>query len=123
MAEELEEEIEVGQPSKRRRLWKKEDICNTPLDEFECDTSEFIMSPGEYFDLMFPPSLLERIVHQTNLYAKQRDVNSSFTTNEEEMRKFVGILMYMGICNLPAIEDYWAHETRVPQVANVKLRN
>ncbi|KAJ4935696.1 hypothetical protein JOQ06_017225 [Pogonophryne albipinna] len=27
--------------------------------------------------------------------------------------------MYMGISELPAVEDYWAMETRVPQVANL----
>ncbi|KAJ8335353.1 hypothetical protein SKAU_G00386950 [Synaphobranchus kaupii] len=32
---------------------------------------------------------------------------------------FLAILMYMGIAELPAVEDYWAMETRVPQVANL----
>ncbi|XP_051982308.1 piggyBac transposable element-derived protein 3-like [Xyrauchen texanus] len=35
------------------------------------------------------------------------------------MMNFVAILIYMGIAELPAIEDYWAMETRVPQVANI----
>ncbi|KAK4298821.1 hypothetical protein Pmani_028869 [Petrolisthes manimaculis] len=32
---------------------------------------------------------------------------------------FVAILIYMGICKLPAVEDYWAMQTRVPQFANI----
>ncbi len=33
--------------------------------------------------------------------------------------KFVAILLYMGISELPSIDDYWAMETRVPQVENI----
>nr|XP_033952326.1 piggyBac transposable element-derived protein 3-like [Pseudochaenichthys georgianus] len=32
---------------------------------------------------------------------------------------FLSILMYMGISELPSVEDYWAMETRIPQVANL----
>ncbi|KAL1276873.1 hypothetical protein QQF64_023546 [Cirrhinus molitorella] len=48
-----------------------------------------------------------------------KDINTTFTTTEEEMRNFVAILLYMGISELPSIDDYWAMETRVPQVANL----
>lgn len=51
------------------------------------------------------------------MYATQKDVNTTFTTTEDEMRNFVAILLYMGISELPSIDDYWAMETRVLQVA------
>ncbi|KAJ8002308.1 hypothetical protein DPEC_G00178530 [Dallia pectoralis] len=35
------------------------------------------------------------------------------------MMTFVAILIYMGIAELPSIDDYWAMETRVSQVANL----
>jgi len=35
------------------------------------------------------------------------------------MTTFVAILLYMGIFELPSIDDYLAPETRVPQVANL----
>lgn len=35
------------------------------------------------------------------------------------MMTFVAILLYMGISELPSIDDYWAMETRVAQVANL----
>lgn len=35
------------------------------------------------------------------------------------MMNFVAILVYMGIAERPSIDDYWAMETRVPQVANL----
>lgn len=117
--EALEEEARVSRPPKRRRLWKKEDICVAPLPQYEHLAPEKIMSPIEYFEQMFSPNLLAHITFQINLYAKQRDVNTTFLTDEIEVKKFIGVLLYMGVCNLPAIEDYWANETRVPQVADM----
>lgn len=35
------------------------------------------------------------------------------------MMYFVAILIYMGISQLPSVDDYWATETRVPYVANL----
>ncbi|KAK4310283.1 hypothetical protein Pmani_018102 [Petrolisthes manimaculis] len=29
------------------------------------------------------------------------------------------ILIYIGICKISAVKDYWAMQTRVPQVANI----
>ncbi|RXN14547.1 piggyBac transposable element-derived 3-like protein [Labeo rohita] len=67
----------------------------------------------------FSPQVIKHITYQTNLYATQKDVNTTFTTTEDKMRNFVAILLYMGISELPSIDDYWAMETRVPQVANL----
>ncbi|KAG0716092.1 PiggyBac transposable element-derived protein 3 [Chionoecetes opilio] len=33
--------------------------------------------------------------------------------------KFVALLIYMGITDLPSVDDYWAMETRVPKVGNL----
>ncbi|KAF3854125.1 hypothetical protein F7725_014813 [Dissostichus mawsoni] len=59
------------------------------------------------------------ITYQTNLYTTQKDINTTFTTNEKERMTFLTILMYMGIAELPAVEYYWIMETRDPQVANL----
>ena len=67
---------------------------------------------------MFPLNLIDEIVFQTNLYARQKDVNTSFQIDRHEFMVFLGIVIYMGVCDLPAIEDYWAMMTRVPQFAD-----
>ncbi|KAJ8416032.1 hypothetical protein AAFF_G00380540 [Aldrovandia affinis] len=67
----------------------------------------------------FSPKVIEHITYQTNLYATQMDVNTTFTATEDEVMTFVAILIYMGISELPSIDDYWAMDTRVPQVANL----
>lgn len=37
----------------------------------------------------------------------------------DEIINFVAILVYMGIAELPSVEDYWAMETRLLHVANL----
>ena len=100
------------------RVWKKEDISNTQLPEFEHPAPHALRSPFEYFQDMFPTFFLEDIAYQTNLYAKQKNVNSTFQIDLHELMVFIGIVLYMGVCILPSIEDYWATYTRVVQVAD-----
>lgn len=59
------------------------------------------------------------MTYQTNLYATQKEINTTFSTNDKEIMTFLAILIYMGVVELPSVEDYWAMETRVPQVANL----
>ena len=106
-------------PPVKKLSWQKEDITYPPLPPYIHPAPECVLSPFEYFQTMFSMYLLEEIVFQTNLYARQRDVTTSFTTDLHEMMVFVGILCYMGVVQLPSIEDYWASMTRVPQVADI----
>lgn len=47
------------------------------------------------------------------------NINTTFATTEDAIMNFVAILIYMGIAELPPVDDYWAMETRVSQVANL----
>ena len=107
------------QPPAKKLSWKNEDINYPPLPPYKHPSPECVRSPFEYFQDMFPMALLEETVFQTNLYARQRDVTTSFTTDVHEMMVFIGIICYMGIGLFPSIDDYWASMTRVPQVADV----
>ena len=106
-------------PAAPERKWEKKDINAPPLPPFQHPTPDCIHLPFEYFQDMFTCSLLQEIVYQTNLYARQKDVNTSFHTDKHEVMMFLGIILYMGISHLPAIDDYWATETKVSQVADV----
>ncbi|XP_031730561.1 piggyBac transposable element-derived protein 3-like [Anarrhichthys ocellatus] len=99
--------------------WHKVDINNTALPEYQHSPPDYIETPFQYFTRYFDAKIIRHITHQTNLYAAQKDINTIFNTNEKEMMTFVGILIFMGVVLLPAVEDYWAMETRVPQVANL----
>ena len=69
--------------------------------------------------------LLKKLWFQTNLYATQNDVNTTFKFNVamSGIKKFIGIIIYMGIVILPAINDYQKTDTSIPQIANVMSRD
>ncbi|XP_070814262.1 piggyBac transposable element-derived protein 3-like [Chaetodon trifascialis] len=99
----------------RLTTWKMVDLNNPALPEYQHSPPDFVGTPFEYFSRYFSPQVIRHITYQTNLYATQKDV----TTTEDEMLNFVAILIYMGIVELPSVDDYWAMDTRVPQVANL----
>ncbi|XP_061587448.1 uncharacterized protein LOC133452244 [Cololabis saira] len=99
-------------------LEDEDDNSDEDEDEDE-DQLDLIATPFTYFSRYFSPQVIEHITYQTNLYATQMDVNTTFTTTEDEVMKFVAILIYMGISEPPSVDDYWAMDTRIPQVANV----
>ncbi|XP_058627599.1 piggyBac transposable element-derived protein 3-like [Onychostoma macrolepis] len=114
-----EEDDDVADPDFIPLTHKKVDLDNQALHVYQHVPPDFIETPYAYFSKYFSPRVIKHIAYQTNLYATQKDVNTTFTTTEDEVRNFVAILLYMGISELPSIEDYWAMETRVPQVANI----
>lgn len=117
--DELENEKEVN----GNILWKKEDIrgCITP--DFVHHPPMCVLKERDYFQQLFTDELLDYIVFQTNLFARQKDVNTKFAITKDELTQFFGILLYMGIVSLPAIEDYWNNHTRIAQVADVMSRD
>ena len=69
-------------------------------------------SPIDTFDLMFMPDLLDDMVQQTNLYAKEVMGEEKYSAwnkvTSEELRAYLGFSILMGINHLPALDDYWS---------------
>ena len=63
-------------------------------------------SQREYFDMIFDKSLYEKIAEENNLYSFQT-TGKSVKTNKEEIEKFTGILIQMGIMKYPQHRMYW----------------
>ncbi|CAH1974499.1 unnamed protein product [Acanthoscelides obtectus] len=97
-------------------VWKKVATNYTAPQEFTkdsgpCNILDDIERPVEVFLCLFPDSLFDHIVFQTNLYATQASARSGklFTpTNTMEMKKFVAINILMGIKRLPSYRDFWS---------------
>ena len=51
------------------------------------------------------------IVDETNRYAQQslQGTEKEWSTNAEEIRAYLGIMILMGINRLPEIRDYWSN--------------
>ncbi|XP_069949969.1 piggyBac transposable element-derived protein 2-like [Cherax quadricarinatus] len=112
--EEIHENIALQVSSE----WTVDDIENDPLPAYEHEKPLAIRSPYEYFRMFVTPAMIDNIAYQTNLYTRQQDVNSTFSTDSEEIMRFIGILLFMGIASLPSLEDYWKAAFRSQQVAD-----
>ena len=76
-------------------------------------------SPLDFFQLFITDSILETVVAQTNLFAqqyldshelKQRSRVQQWVKsphNMAELKKFLALIIIMGLISYPSIEDYW----------------
>ena len=77
-------------------------------------------SPVEFFQLLLPDDLLQVVVDQTNLFARQYIDTTELSRfskvrewekrphNLAELKKFLTIIIVMGFVELPQIEDAWS---------------
>lgn len=111
---------EGGKKNKKTlRPWKKEDIKNIQHPDYQHVDQVEVKSPWEYFTQFFTMDLIESIVFQSNLYLRQKDVETKVIITKDEMVNFIGVIIFMGVVQCPAIADYWANLTRVSQVADI----
>eukprot|EP00745_Piridium_sociabile_P039652 TRINITY_DN74564_c0_g1_i2.p1 TRINITY_DN74564_c0_g1~~TRINITY_DN74564_c0_g1_i2.p1 ORF type:complete len:596 (+),score=111.91 TRINITY_DN74564_c0_g1_i2:65-1852(+) len=74
-------------------------------------------SAFDYFSLVFPKEAYQIMVTQTNLYARQRLMESGIPedrlaekfepTTVDEIRAYIGLLMFMNVSKLPNRTMYW----------------
>ncbi|KAG7511951.1 hypothetical protein JOB18_015125 [Solea senegalensis] len=107
-----------GKLAPRPTTWHKVDLNNTALPEYQHSAPDYIDMPFQYFIRYFDAQMISHITYQ-NLYAAQKDINTTLSTKENEIMTFLAILIYMGVVELPSVEGYWAMGTRVSQVANL----
>ena len=65
----------------------------------------------DFFMLYFDQTLLDHIVEQTNLYAKQNPPSDRYKWYDicsNELKAFFGLIIAIGLKKLPAIIDYWS---------------
>lgn len=70
-----------------------------------------------YFDYFFDGTFLEEVIDFSNAYCLST-TGKSLDLTLQELNAFLGVWMYMGVCKLPNIKDYWNSATRVSQVAD-----
>ena len=75
-------------------------------------------SPIEYFLEFFSNELIEEITEQTRLYAVQNH-NTNFQISNDEIKQFLGVIMLMGIVQMPDFKMYWADGSRFPLIADL----
>nr|CAI5825990.1 unnamed protein product [Callosobruchus analis] len=90
--------------------------CNDHPEEYPQDKTA--LQPIHVYSQFLDSEILELIVQETNRNAEQqknKKVHTRFSriqqwkpTDASEMKKFFGIILYMGLANLPQISEYWS---------------
>ena len=74
-------------------------------------------NPLEMFSHFFTEEVLSLIVRETNLYAAQcltaSNNNTTWETDLEEIKAFLGFMVVMGVNRLPEIRDYWSTDSKL----------
>ncbi|XP_069952324.1 uncharacterized protein [Cherax quadricarinatus] len=71
--------------------WSQVDLQNNPLPAYEHEKPLQIRSLYQYFCDFFTPDMVDNIAFQTNLYAKQKNINKNFATDSEEIMRFIAL--------------------------------
>ena len=67
-----------------------------------------VKTPGNIFLMLLSTGNIELMVQQTNLYYQQNKSKNDVLVTAEEMKKFIGVDLMMGIKRLPSYRDYWS---------------
>lgn len=129
----IAKKIRKTKTPQRRRVWRK---CPVTIRSIKLHKFDYQGSSGpnnafvtpdvktafDFYSLFLTDELLDKIVEETNRYAEQCIVNrivmdnlkenariATWTnTTKEEIRNFIGIIMWMGLDQKPSIADYWS---------------
>ncbi|XP_051167638.1 piggyBac transposable element-derived protein 4-like [Leptopilina boulardi] len=110
--EESEEEVEHVE---KDGTWSRR---NVPRTDFPFNKNSGPNIPAhaktasEIFFCLFPDSLVEKIVEETNLYARQKNSKQEPVT-KVELLVFLGINILMGIKKLPSYRDHWSSNAQL----------
>lgn len=115
-----------------------------PRNEFELDIPDSEVAPDVYnvllgkepidfFDYFISGELMTLIVCETNRFAAQKIATTYHSksripkwidTNPTEIRKFLGLVLWMGLVRLPKLRDYWSTNILYQnKMSNIMSRN
>ena len=81
-------------------------------------SASIAQSPLEFFQLFLSNQLIQQFTQYTNHYAHNCYNDVEWSTTPEELYCFIGVHIYMGICDLPQWHMYWSEEYNQPFVSH-----
>ena len=83
------------------------------------------MQPEEHFELFYDEKVINFITSMFNQYASQDKGDASFSTNPEEIKCWLGILMLSGYISFPRWRMMLEYHSKLylPSVSNAMRRN
>ena len=117
------EDEDLGNANFRWRKHEIDPICTTFSDD-SLRANEVIKEPVHYFQGFFDEEIITDITYQTNLYSIQSNQGQLSTTiTTEEIRKYLGILLIMGIYKISQYRMYWSPGTKVEIISSAMSIN
>ena len=111
-----DDEVEVRGVRWRRRspdfLPSTDPVCQALPETYNRDT------PLDFFSLFFTNDMFDLILLETQRLAGQKRLSRAPVIEKRDIEKYVGVVMLMGVIQIPGCRRYWASGTRVPQIAN-----
>jgi hypothetical protein len=92
--------------------WKHEKLSTQNI-EFTGNTelSDEILNlstPYQIFGYFFQDDLIEHIVYETLIYSVQINPNKNFKLISNDVKKYLGVCLLMGLVNISNIRKYWS---------------
>ncbi|XP_038591089.1 piggyBac transposable element-derived protein 3-like [Micropterus salmoides] len=119
---ELEDTADPKSPSGlnrgTQRMWKFEDIEAFQFPDSRFELPDDVKTPFQYFKTLFTDKMIQHIAEHTNLYSAQ-ELGDPIKTTPEEIEDFLAVLLFMGVFNFPAMDDYWHHQSRFSVIADI----
>lgn len=66
-----------------------------------------LRTPCDFFTYFVTNEFLTEVANQTNLYACQTKPNEQFEINIIDLKKYIGILIFMSVYNYPNVRSNW----------------
>jgi hypothetical protein len=110
---------------RKKCVWKKGDISTKrkllPFTGADALPEEILTltTPLQYFQKLFPESLLQLIVWQSNLYAVQKHPEKPLKLTEGELEQFMGVCLWMSLVKAPNARKYWNARYKIECVSEV----
>ncbi|OWR52641.1 hypothetical protein KGM_202606 [Danaus plexippus plexippus] len=104
-------------PQFKSIVWKKKNLhlhVNEVVFRGQKELPETITrldTPYKCFRYFMNDALFDHLVEQSNLYARQKNIRTNFSVQSVDLRKFVGILLYMSVYRYPNVRSYWGNNS------------
>lgn len=71
-------------------------------------------TPLQFFNYFFNDAIIDEIVDETNLAARNKNIETRFSLTTTQLRHYIGILIYMSVYRYPNLESYWGRNAFAP---------
>ncbi|CAK1591763.1 unnamed protein product [Parnassius mnemosyne] len=92
---------------KRSLEYKEESIAFLGSTELGPELMK-LETPLQFFSQYFSEDLLKKIVEETNKYSTQTNIDRPVQISLTELRKYLGILIFMSVYRYPSVRSYWS---------------